>query len=81
MITASGLIFLGATQEHAFHAIDLASGKTLWKVRLPAGGQATPMTYLSAASQRQFVVVAAGGNQALQSGQSDAIIAYALPKQ
>ena len=77
LITASGLVFIAATQERAFRAVDLASGRTLWEVRLPAGGQATPITYR--AGGRQFVLVPAGGNTAIKSGLGDSIIAYALP--
>lgn len=78
--TASGLIFIGATQEHAFRAYDVATGRELWKGRLPAGGNASPSTYWSPRSGRQFVVIAAGGHGAMLSGASDEIIAYALPK-
>jgi quinoprotein glucose dehydrogenase len=79
MITKSGLVFISATQELAFQAVDAATGKTLWKVRLPAGGQATPMSYI-APSGRQFVVLAAGGHTILQTKTGDYVIAYALPK-
>lgn len=78
--TASGLFFIGATQEHAFRAYDTATGRLLWKARLPAGGNASPTTYWSSASNRQFVVIAAGGHGAMLSGTGDALIAYALPK-
>jgi quinoprotein glucose dehydrogenase len=78
--TASGLTFIGATQEHAFRAYDTATGRLLWKARLPAGGNASPTTYWSPASGRQFVVIAAGGHGAMLSGSSDTMIAYALPK-
>ena len=77
--TASGLTFIGATQEHAFRAYDTATGKLLWKARLPAGGNASPTTYWSQASGRQFVVIAAGGHGAMLSGTSDTLVAYALP--
>ncbi|MCC2978034.1 membrane-bound PQQ-dependent dehydrogenase, glucose/quinate/shikimate family [Sphingomonas sp. PL-96] len=80
VVTAGGLIFIGATQEKAIRAIDITTGKTVWKARLPAGGQATPSTWISPKTGRQFVVIAAGGNIPLQSGMGDAIIAYALPK-
>ena len=80
LVTASGLVFIGATQEHAFRAYDVASGRELWKARLPAGGNANPSTYWSAKSGRQFVIIAAGGHGAMLSGSSDALIAYALPK-
>ena len=78
--TASGLTFIGATQEHAFRAYDTATGRLLWKTRLPAGGNASPTTYWSQESGRQFVVIAAGGHAAMLSGSSDELIAYALPK-
>lgn len=80
LVTKSGLIFIGATQEHAFRAYDVTSGRELWKARLPAGGNANPSTYWSAKSGRQFVIIAAGGHGAMLSGSSDAVIAYALPK-
>nr|ART38508.1 G13 [uncultured bacterium] len=78
--TASGLLFIGAGQEHAFRAYDSLTGKELWKARLPAGGQASPSIYWSPKSGRQFVVIAAGGHGAMLSGSSDALIAYALPR-
>jgi len=79
LVTRSGLVFIGATQERTFRAIDVNTGRVIWSDRLPAGGQATPMTYWSDRSKRQFVVIAAGGNSALQSKGGDWIIAYALP--
>lgn len=78
--TRSGLVFIGATQEHAFRAYDVASGRELWRARLPAGGNASPTTYWSNKSGRQFVVIAAGGHGGMLSGESDELIAYALPK-
>ena len=56
------------------------SARVLWRARLPAGGQATPMSYRSAASGRQFVVVVAGGHGSLGTKLGDNVIAYALPK-
>lgn len=78
--TASGLTFIGATQEHAFRAYDTATGRVLWKARLPAGGNSSPSTYWSNASGRQFVVIPAGGSGGMLSGSSDQFVAYALPK-
>jgi quinoprotein glucose dehydrogenase len=51
------------------------TGAELWKGRLPAGGQATPMTYRLRPDGRQFVVIAAGGHGKL----GDSLIAFALP--
>lgn len=78
--TRGGLVFMGATQDRYIRAFDLGTGDTLWRARLPAGGQATPMTYRSARSGRQFVVIAAGGHLMMNTKIGDYIIAYALPK-
>lgn len=79
-MTRSGLIFIGATQDPVMHAFDARTGRLLWTDKLPAGGQTTPMTYISKKSGRQFVVIAAGGNFIMQSPGGDYIMAYALPK-
>ena len=78
--TRGGLVFIGASMEMSLRAVDQKTGDLLWKTRLPAGGHATPMTYISPASGRQFVVIAAGGHTALASPFGDYIIAYALPR-
>jgi glucose dehydrogenase len=76
--TASGLVFIGATTDRYFRAFDTGSGRELWKFGLPAGGKATPMTYLGG-DGRQYVVIAAGGDGKAW-GWSDEIIAFALPR-
>ncbi|MEH3158092.1 MAG: hypothetical protein PGN08_03655 [Sphingomonas taxi] len=48
IITAGGLAFIGATTDQYLRAFDLNTGKVVWKARLPAGAQATPMTYRGA---------------------------------
>ena len=78
LTTRSGLIFVAATQERSFRAVDLKAGRILWQDRLPAGGQATPMTYVGPKDGRQYVVLAAGGKTLLQTKMGDYIIAYAL---
>ena len=75
IVTAGGLVFIGATLEHAIRAFDVETGRELWKAALPAGARATPMTY--EAGGRQFVVIAAGGGGPFGAG--DAIVAFALP--
>jgi quinoprotein glucose dehydrogenase len=71
--------FLGSSLDYFLRAYDTDTGKLLWKARLPNGGQANPMSYLSPASGRQFVVIAAGGHGSLGTERGDAILAYALP--
>jgi quinoprotein glucose dehydrogenase len=80
MVTKGGVAFLSGTLDYFARAYDVTSGKQLWESRLPAGGQATPMTYWSEASQRQFVVVVAGGHGSTGTEAGDSIIAYALPR-
>jgi quinoprotein glucose dehydrogenase len=76
IVTASGLVFIGATLDRKFRAFDVETGREVLSVELPAGGKATPMTY--EIGGRQFVVIAAGGGDDFGSG--DHIIAYALPR-
>lgn len=78
--TRSGLIFIAATQERAIRAFDVNTGKMVWHAPLPAGGHATPASYISPKSGRQFIIISAGGNASLHSGAGDYVIAYALPK-
>lgn len=79
VITASGLFFIGAATDDLFRAIDVETGERLWEVALPAGGQATPMTYQ--AGGRQIVVINAGGHDFMETPIGDYFIAYALPVQ
>ena len=79
LMTGSGLMFIGGTQERTFRAMNTETGEILWEDRLPAGAHANPMTYYSDASGRQFVVVAASGHYQFANGNSDLLIAYALP--
>jgi quinoprotein glucose dehydrogenase len=80
VLTQSGVAFIAAASDDYIRAYEAASGKELWKARLPAGGQATPMTYVSPVSGRQFVVVAAGGHATIGSRTGDYVIAYSLPR-
>lgn len=78
--TRGGLVFIAASVEQAIRAYDASSGRELWKARLPAGGQATPMTYRAPRSGRQMVVVAAGGKPTLETKQGTRLVAYALTR-
>ncbi len=77
IVTAGGLIFIGATKDERLHAFDAASGALLWEAPLPAGGYATPCTY--AVGGRQFVVIAAGGGGKPNTRSGDSFVAFALP--
>ena len=77
IVTASGLAFIAAASDDKLRAFDVRTGRELWKASLPAGGQATPMTYV--AGGRQFVVIAAGGHARMGSKFGDAVVTFALP--
>ena len=76
VVSAGGLVFIAASLDDRLRAFDTDSGKLLWEVKLPAGGQATPMTY--AIGGRQYLVIAAGGYKG-DSTRGDYVVAYALP--
>jgi len=78
VVTAGGLIFVAATTDNLIRAVDLKTGKTVWQDVLPAGGQATPMTY--EVDGRQYVVIMAGGHHFMETPIGDALVAYALPR-
>ena len=77
MVTAGGLVFTSAAMDNYIRAFDSDSGKELWKFELPAGGQATPMTYTL--NGKQYIVIAAGGHGKLGTKQGDYVLAFALP--
>lgn len=76
-VTAGGLVFIAATVDDYLRAFDIRTGRELWKGRLPAGGQATPMSYVW--EGRQYVLIAAGGNARSKTRLGDSVVAYALP--
>ena len=77
IVTAGGLVFIGGTKDERFHAFDKDTGRLLWEYQLPAGGYATPSTYM--VGGRQYVVIAAGGAGKLGTKAGDAFVAFALP--
>jgi len=79
IVTAGGLAFVASAMDNYLRAFDTDTGQELWKGRLPAGGQAMPMTYLAGKDRKQFVVIAAGGHGKLGTTSGDSLIAYSLP--
>ena len=76
VVTAGGLIFIGATKDEYFRAFDKDTGTELWKFKLPAGGYATPATYM--AGEKQYIVIACGGGK-MGTKSGDSYIAFSLP--
>ena len=77
IVTAGGLVFSAAGMDTKLHAFDSTTGAELWSFDLPAGGQATPMTYTL--NGKQYLVLAAGGHGKLGTKQGDSVIAFTLP--
>ena len=79
IVTGGGLVFIGASTDNYLRAFDIETGEELWKGRLPAGGQATPMTYRLREDGKQYVVIAAGGHGKMGTKLGDYVVAFALP--
>jgi quinoprotein glucose dehydrogenase len=79
VVTAGGLVFIGAATDSRFRAFDSRTGKQLWVAELPASAHAAPITYKGKKSGKQFVVIAAGGGGFFRGKISDEVVAFALP--
>ena len=78
MVTRSGLTFIAAAQDNYLRAFDTRSGELLWEGRLPAGAQASAMTYMH--QGRQYVAIAAGGHARFETKLGDSLVVFALPE-
>ena len=78
IVTASGLVFVGASNDRGFRAFDSKTGNQLWETELEASAHSVPMTFLGK-DNRQYVVVAAGGGSFLASAPGTKVVAFALP--
>ncbi|MBX3240330.1 MAG: PQQ-binding-like beta-propeller repeat protein [Chitinophagaceae bacterium] len=76
VITAGGLLIIGATRDEKLRIFDKDNGDLLWEYKLPAGGYATPATYMI--DGKQYIVIAAGGGGKLGTPSADMYIAFAL---
>lgn len=76
IVTAGGLVFIAGTKDERIRAFDKLTGEVLWEHQLPAGGYATPATYM--VDGRQYLVIAAGGAGKLRTKAGDAFVAFAL---
>ena len=79
MMTGTGLVFSGISNEHLIRAFSVKTGEELWQADLPTAAVALPMTYQTQTSGRQCLVVAAGGHWSGGSPPGDYIMAFALP--
>lgn len=80
IVTAGGLVFVAGTTDAFIRAFDVDTGAELWKAQLPAGANATPMSYRLRDNGKQYLVIAAGGHPKIpEEKQGDALVALALP--
>ncbi len=77
IVTAGGLIFIGATADNRFRAFDIDNGEELWEIKLPTGSFAHPMSY--EIDGKQYVVVVSGGHPYVDRDPGDWVTAFALP--
>jgi quinoprotein glucose dehydrogenase len=68
IVTASGLIFIGSTDDNRFRALDTKTGRELWVAKLERRGNADPISYADRTG-KQFVAIVA----------TDTLVAYSLP--
>ena len=78
LVTAGGLVFIGAAMDERFHAFDKSTGRLIWEYQLEAGGYATPATY--SVNGRQYIVIAAGGGGKPGTKSGNAYYCFALPE-
>ncbi|MDO6434564.1 pyrroloquinoline quinone-dependent dehydrogenase [Flavitalea sp. BT771] len=76
IVTEGNLVFVAASMDSHLRAFDKRTGALLWEYALPAGGQATPMTYSIAG--KQYIVIAAGGHAKLGTPMGDYLVAFSL---
>ena len=77
LATAGGVVFIAASMDEVLRAFDVETGRELWRAKLPAGGQATPMTFR--VGGKQYIVISAGGHGDYGVTISDKVVAYRLP--
>jgi quinoprotein glucose dehydrogenase len=79
ILTASGLIFIGGTDDARFHAFETATGKELWTYKLDYAGHATPITFRGRDGKQYVAIVATGGTALGSRSGGDSLVAFDLP--
>lgn len=80
IVTGSGLVFIGATDDARFRAFDARNGEELWTYKLPASAVATPITYLGKDGRQYVAATAAGGGAIGAAVTASQFVVFALPK-
>ena len=80
ILTASGLTFVGGTDDFRFRAFATATGQQLWEIKLASSVETTPITYMGSDRRQYVAVVSTGGGLTGSEVTNDEIITFALPK-
>jgi quinoprotein glucose dehydrogenase len=87
IVTAGGLVFIGATSDRYFRAFDAKTGKILWQQQLDYAPLTIPISYKGKDGRQYIAVMAAGSSLAPSSrtpdgkpANNESLIAFALPK-
>ncbi|MBV9550785.1 MAG: PQQ-binding-like beta-propeller repeat protein [Alphaproteobacteria bacterium] len=78
IVTASGLIFIGGTDDSRFRAFDAATGKEIWTYKLDYSAHATPMTYRGKDGNQYVATVATGGSFLRSPAGGDSLVVFGL---
>jgi quinoprotein glucose dehydrogenase len=79
IVTAGGLVFIGATDDSRFRAFDAKTGKELWSVKLASAAHAVPSTYVGKDGRQYVVITSAGGSDIDDPVKETSVVAFALP--
>ena len=75
IVTAGGLVFIGATSDARFRAFDSKTGQELWTWRLDYSATANPISYQGKNGKQYVAIVSAGPGK----GDNQSLISFALP--
>ena len=79
LVTAGGLVFIGATDDSRFRAFDSKTGKELWVTKIDAGAHSAPVTFMGKNGKQYVVITATGGGYLGDKSNADTMITFALP--
>lgn len=87
MVTAGGLVFIGATSDGVFRAFDSATGQLAWQEQLDYTTNTIPISYQGDDGRQYIAVLATGGtamgtprNEAGAPANNESLIVWALPQ-
>ena len=76
LATAGGLVFNGEANG-LFRAFDAKNGKKMWEYQTGAGVNAPAVSYTMGG--KQYIAVAAGGNNQIDAKRGNSVVVFALP--